>query len=863
MTISFGDNAPALKLPPPDRHPLDRVDANGSPCRLARQPDRRQLPTVAAARGGSGAGTKAGLAGRDRVAAVRCGAGDQPGDGRRRSSPAVAGPGAHAGAGQLGTRDAPLQLAAGDLALTTSRTRPTSSARDRRRRDSSPRAGRCRAAAAGLPTSASCCCSPPGPDLWVNRLADGGAGIPGGARWQPAPTSASQSCSRAIGWAVGFLAAPGHQRLSAAGGPGQRQTRVVSRVEAQLTISACSGAGQLPARSRRPRRAASRQRHTLPEPYSLEPAALVAWPQAAVLERNWIGHLVAPNLRWLPGAAAGRDLREPGLPGAGDPTRRSSEQIVDGELILVVDPRLVERQRGVDGMRVFDDRGASGGQAPIRCRTHGGTAGATGRPPSDPVGWLGIVFPLGQPVGIVGLGGMTVSARDAVAAENALIKAEAVRQAHAASAGPKTDASVNVPHQRAILAPGRLYRLDIDLVWAGELSTQNETGQVQKVTESPVLGLAHGRALCAQGQLAAGAERRNASCSSGPRRSRRTRRSRHGDPLYTLWLLVRQDVFHPGMLQRYLGGYDPGQAEQFRFCDDPLRAHFNQDHVAALARAYGFDLQVAVQRVDRPGPAYANPTFLIPAWTFITDPSFLSEVDRQRYDYAQASACAVPIPGATATVITPLEADALYDIHVVAKSTDPGFSDGALPGVTFTTSHWRRPREMFAGLGLATAGEDTQEVMNGDLQISGTALGPAVLEDDDQAFQNALHALGMGGWPVATAPRVSRFWIAGDAGAWLLAGLMVESPEPIHRAGRLELTGLNREEANGTSSAFDIRRRDRGGARLIYLTTNPQPVTAPGSRLVLSATSNQPGVSYDFTGELAVPEGPDFAQDPR
>ena len=30
VTISFGDNEPALNLPAPDRHPLDRVDKDGA-----------------------------------------------------------------------------------------------------------------------------------------------------------------------------------------------------------------------------------------------------------------------------------------------------------------------------------------------------------------------------------------------------------------------------------------------------------------------------------------------------------------------------------------------------------------------------------------------------------------------------------------------------------------------------------------------------------------------------------------------------------------------------------------------------------------------------------------------------------------
>ena len=179
---------------------------------------------------------------------------------------------------------------------------------------------------------------------------------------------------------------------------------------------------------------------------------------------------------------------------------------------------------------------------------------------------------------------------------------------------------------------------------------------------------------------------------------------KYGQKEFNLWLRLRQDVFQPEMLERYLAGYDPAQSEQFRFCDDPLRAHFLQDHVAALAKAYDFDLQVAVQRVDRPGAEYASPLLMTPAWSYGTSREFLGETDKIRFDKAIASVCKMPTPGATATVNPPLEPQALYDIYILAKSLKPAFGDGKLPGVAFQTSRWRSPSNMLAALGLASTG---------------------------------------------------------------------------------------------------------------------------------------------------------------
>jgi hypothetical protein len=342
---------------------------------------------------------------------------------------------------------------------------------------------------------------------------------------------------------------------------------------------------------------------------------------------------------------------------------------------------------------------------------------------------------------------------------------------------------------------------------------------------------------------------------------------KYGLAAYLPWLRQKQDAFHPDMLERYLAGYEPGQSEEFRFCDDPVRAHFSQDHVAALAKAYGFDLKVAVRRVDRPGPQYASPLLMPVTWTAALAPAFLSFADQVRFTYALESACTTPMPGATASVLPPLETEAWYEVYMLADAENPAFNDSRLPGVTFKTSRWRTPQELFAGLGFPTAGESApKDLLAGDLVIAAPdAVGGGVIEGDDQAYQRALVALGLDGWPAAAAPRLSRMWVANPARGWLLAGLMIESPEPVYRPGRLELTGLALKIGVGPEAAFDVLRRDRSGARLIYLASQPfqvdNPVGGP-PQLLLKARSTFDHAAADISGALSIPAKPAFSEDP-
>ena len=711
--------------------------------------------------------------------------------------------------------------------------------------------------------------------LWINRLADNGAGLDGNPLQQSANVCKSLA-SAGFGWAIGFFA--GEDR------PGFRlppdpvsSNPLLSRVEAHMHHSGVNIERATVALD---------GVYTLPEPYSIAPAQLVTWPLPAEIKRLFEGHVVAPNLHWLDGRKFA-ELLQGGFAFAGQQIRLDlTEAIIGGLLVLIAEHKLFDIREDFFGLRIFDDVGAEWSQPDLVGVPTGETAGLFHAPHAKPVQQLFINYPVGTALGVAGVGGVTLGAQDAAAAENKAIADETARLIQAAAAGPKTNPASNAPHQRAILDPGRLYRIDIDMLWSGEISKQNESGQIVSVSKTG-FGDPKTDVYNPKGGIKDTPTKRRLFFRTTPKPVAREV-PKYGHPQFALWLRSQQNVFQPEMLQRYLAGYDPLQSEQFRFCDDPLRAHFLQDHVAALAKIYDFDLQVAVQRVDRAGDAYASPLLITPSWSFATDRAYLGDADRIRYDNAIASVCKLPTPGATATVNPPLEPEALYDIHVLAKSTKPAFIDGKLPGVTFHTSRWRSPAGMLAGLGLVTGGQPiTASVVTGDLVITRpSALAAAVAEGDDQAFQNSLLELGLDGWPVAEAARLSRLWVQID-GDWRFAGLMIESPEPIHRPGRFELDGLSLDMGNaGAAIRFDFRRRDRSGARLIYLTATPFTVITreriafgrwpfphqPDDRfplfrsitpkLVLSGKSKSLVAVTDVSGVLVIPAVPGFSEDP-
>ena len=868
VTIAFGDEV-TPKLPPPDRHPLDRFDAAGKRVgslpvltddsyqvldRLAENPEAAPVVWPDALVSIPFAVTPA----------VKKPADTDP-------FPGIGGPDAPKGAARIGSEVLRYEWRLDGLNLVE-----VTDEVDKRTGAGTALAGqlsaRWQTARPGGDVTELLLFSTSG-DLWMNRVAVDGTKPP-----KPL-TDNAEICRRGVeaqpGWAVGRLARPAEDGLLVPPDPVSMDP-YSSRVEARLRHYAIRFEPN-PRVIFPPTRIPLHAMTVLPAPYEMVPAAVLDWPAPLLVkhrdmnleERSFAGALALPMLTLPPIERANAPIKPISFQ---EVELELTDPITQGILILAGSDALLRR----DELGVTD---ASGPWQPaFELPFAEGVALVFRQNSATPAAEIRIRWSVGVPLALVGLHGLTIGAAAAAAQETQALQDLAALLGKAEDDGPKTDPNEVAPHKRVILRPGRLYRLDVKMSWSGWLYRQDEGGntvEVAKQLEQETLG--PGGPSTSRSFFF-----RTSKAASAPAK-------RRGEKDFVTWLHDTRSDFQPAMIERYFGGYDLAQSETFRFCDDPLRANFKQDHVPALAKAYEYDLAIAVRRVDRPDVEHAKPSFLMPSWSFALDRRLLDGTDAMRHDLAVRSPCKLPKPGATASALTPLEPEAWYEVYVAAtKDAKSKEEHGRLPGVTFRTSRWRGPEAMLAGLGWTVGATAPAPVLSGDIAlVRARPEGAAVVEGDDVAFQRALRdlgtapgatgphdGLGLDGWPVATEPRITRLWT--DApGQWLFAGLLLESPEPIHRAGRLEFGADALKLSMGMAGAlvsFAIRRRDRAGTRLLWLTETPFPVVTRERellrrpprfrdiepRLVLTGTGVGAGGA---TGTLEIPTLPDFASE--
>lgn len=526
-----------------------------------------------------------------------------------------------------------------------------------------------------------------------------------------------------------------------------------------------------------------------------------------------------------------------------------------------------------------------------------------------------IEWPATQQIGILGFTALTASALAAAQARNAAQAGAAATQAQAAAAGPLTAAAAQSASSRCLLKPGRTYRLDVEMGWTGTLYQQVMLGlrvpAATATSDDPGMPPARRSYFFRTAPVHHTPAGGGATGGGGPVQS--TSILKFGMPNYLQTLYRAQDTFAPELLERHLRGYEPGQSEVARFRRDPLRAHFGVGHVPALAGLYGYALDLGLRRIDTAAPS-GTLALLGAAVSVALNPSFLTPADQRRYQTAAgvklvdgaivaatSHPCPIPKPGLTLDGDAELEPRAWYEVFVHIASTSGG-AESRLPGVTFQTSRWFAPADMLADLGFPAA---TPGTATGDLEIraiSGFPRGSVL--GDDSAFDAAMAVMGLDGWPRAETVRTSLLWLPRAGGAaWDLAGVLLESPEPIHRAGRCTVDGVQAVlEPGHAAVAFNTRFSDRSGSRLLFLTGTPfvpaswfslgtllpgglsppiggtgrqsGPLSGPfqpGPRLVrhepalrLSMTDLRPdGTLTSLTGLLALPTAPLFAGEAR
>jgi len=416
----------------------------------------------------------------------------------------------------------------------------------------------------------------------------------------------------------------------------------------------------------------------------------------------------------------------------------------------------------------------------------------------------------GLRIGVLGLGGITLSAAAAAAVRNAAAAAEADKQKKAAAdIAAKPDAAASTT-RRCVLDPGRLYRIDVTMRWSGTLFQMDGQGKKHILKTQA----ADGTTDSVRRYWFRTAPLHPPGAAPG-----------HASVAHFDFLRRQRDLFDPQMLQRHLLGYNPAQSELQRFANDPVQIHFAPGHVALLASVYKFDLMCALRRLDQPEETEADRLFTPKLFAPVSGTQMAGSAAIIAQAYIE-SACGLAANGVVLHTEMKLTRDTWYEVFALAKSRRADVSDGRLPGVSFRTSRWADGAEMLQGLRFLRGGAGQAD--GGVALPPGTVLAARINEGDDGAFDAFLTTIGLDGWPAAATPRASLLWIppAGPplpraaAAPWRCAGLLLESPEAIHRPGRFLVDGLNLV-MGPTVVNFDLRLRDRSGSRLLFATSTP------------------------------------------
>ncbi|MBL8526374.1 MAG: hypothetical protein JNL68_01680, partial [Burkholderiales bacterium] len=281
------------------------------------------------------------------------------------------------------------------------------------------------------------------------------------------------------------------------------------------------------------------------------------------------------------------------------------------------------------------------------------------------------------------------------------------------------------------------------------------------------------------------------------------------------------------------------------------QAAFEVDHVEQLLAAYGRDLVFTLRRTDPPaGSVEDGPLPLIPVNLRRTalPPARLDTVDGRVITALRADprclATNVNTGGVALSIYAELEPDAQYDLMLFAPPAGQSGDESLLVARThFRSSRYADVKAMLEGLGFALDPEVAPFIPFDFVVADGAAMPAPDPTASDAALEDALRTLGMAPWPVVGFGRTVAIWRPGAAaGEYRLAGLLLESPEPIERGERC---GIVQAGVSGGSTNMLLMpsRASTAGTRVLLATTDTNgTVLDPGAHLTLALQMRDRGV---------------------
>ena len=264
-----------------------------------------------------------------------------------------------------------------------------------------------------------------------------------------------------------------------------------------------------------------------------------------------------------------------------------------------------------------------------------------------------------------------------------------------------------------------------------------------------------------------------------------------------------EKVFDPRALSRHVIGFAPDGTGAPHFLDDALSVFLQVDHIEPMLQSYGRAMRLKLRRTDPPasslaapggsGPSLRPPDLAITVTTALLDPAMMQVADRRFVEAAAAAPCLAPpaIGGRTLQVAAEMAPNAAYDLLFTAPPLASPDEDAVVIARThFRTSRYRGPAGMLAAMDFAMGDLAVDPRLPFDAMVTNDAAAPASDIAEDAAFETRLRALGLDPWPLPLAPRAVALWQF-EAGAFLLRGIMLETDEPMDRAGRMAIRGVS------------------------------------------------------------------------
>jgi len=317
-------------------------------------------------------------------------------------------------------------------------------------------------------------------------------------------------------------------------------------------------------------------------------------------------------------------------------------------------------------------------------------------------------------------------------------------------------------------------------------------------------------------------------------------------------LLASVDRFRPDYLGRYLSSYSPADHTQFFFTDDRPKAQFNASHVRELAKAFDRDIGLLLHRTDRTTADGGTSKYRADIAKLSFDP--LRPFDVLVAATATEKGCKPPPTGIVLEWPEGLQKNAQYELSVAVPPTGqtPVKGTPELDGIAFSTSSFANPRELVESFGFAdpASGQVPSAHACGDLRVQSVSR-PAGLVADDAEFETLANDLGLPPLRPVDANRSSLLWVR-DGGVWKILGVLLESTEPLLRAGGER---MNLQQARLGGTVLPVRRLNRSGTSAAWLASQPIGIASAAELTVRFTDKTTP---YDRA--VTVQPSPGFAR---